>query len=52
MRHLKRLPEELDLPFWRIAQLLESALLVERIDQNNQTQAMRTAIASFLPKSR
>lgn len=52
MRHLKRLPEELDLPFWRVAQLLESALLVEKIDQNNQTRAVQVAIASLLPKAR
>ncbi len=52
MRHLKRLPEELDLPFWRIVQLLESAMLVEKIEQNNQTRAVQAAIASFLPKSR
>ncbi len=50
MRHLHKLPEELDLPFWRVAQLLEASLLIERMDQHNQAMAIRVALLSLLPK--
>ena len=47
LRHLHTLPETLDLPLWRVEQLLEAAIGIEKIEQANIEVALRQILRSL-----
>lgn len=45
LRHLHTLPELLDLPLWRVEQLLEAAIQLEKIEQANVEAALISVLS-------